>query len=347
MLKQILSFALFVLGSLQAPADACLLDDAATPAIELLVQFQSQLISQFATSNQTKVSVIYTSPNSKAKLQKTVYRFLDAKNGAFFVGIEFQIVKGKAEVIEFYQAATLRKVANFFDIQLSDTPLDCPGINEDLVVFLDDYLDTTESNTYPTNPGSVGVPVYFGSTLNSDTQDGKKNNSTNSSKNATSHTPNATVSNSPVTNPSLVANTSSVSIPVQTTASAPQDISNVKIWVPSVTDPTLPPVTTVTTDRNHDNATIGSVQAAADIKSAAGSDYSEPDRVIINYISDNFMLAYPLTIFHKIAADQTAIVAAPKRRLVKIITSHPQKTDEDLAGGIFGRFKRNRNPSEN
>lgn len=327
----ILSLVILCHFTRQSSPDSCFLDKQGTPAIDLLVQFQSQLIKQFLTANSTRVTLLYSAKQSKAKLQKIVYRFAEPYNKVFYVGAEFQIVNGKTEVNEFFQTNTLNKINDFFDLNLSDESLINSDLTDDLIVFLDDYLGVVTTKTYQPNTGSVSVPVFIGNSLNNDLNSGNKTQLTNSSTlnslpNITQ--PNLTVVPPPITAPP-VPPTPSVSVPVQAVTppvtkstppvTTPPPLTN-GAWIPPVIEPIPSPTSgqpaTVVTPSTDPMSTPSQPQFPY-------SFLTEPDKVVVDYIATNFKLAYAFAIFQK---PIVSIVTSSQRRLAQVYQSHAQVT---------------------
>lgn len=301
-----MNFSFVLIFGLLAPAlshivDKCVIEPSNTAAIELVASYQSQLINKFALDAETKLEVLQSTEKVSTKNQKIVFKVTSNDNSTFFIGAEFQIKDGNTEILEFYQAKNLTKVAEFFDLEVQDKPIFCPEFKNEFVKFSDAYFTSISPALSAKVSNSAAVTINLGHSDKDDVQGiGFKFVPMTSIK---------TVGGGTAAAASNVASSARVEsqATVSQSASAASAVSQATTQTTTQTQVITGGGVVGTVPGADITATAQSPEASKTAKMSyiiSGTDSNvipilleETDKVIVDYVAKNFRLAYGFRIF--------------------------------------------------
>lgn len=293
-----------------AVVDKCTLDPTGIPAIDLISGYQSHLINLFALDTNTKVEVLPATETTPNKNMRIVYRVGEPNAAVFYIGVEYREADGKTEIEDYYQSQNLTKVSAFFELDVQEKPIVCNNFQQDFATFADRYFAAISPSLTQKSIGTIPVSVSLAQSDSNDVAQRGFKFVTASALKGNSQTVGT------ITGSGVVGGQSSVVVtgkPPSVGSASGTDIIQIQSSNIATVASAATPTPVASTEQS---IKVAQKQTASNI---APLVIEQGDKVLIDYISNNFRLAYNFRIFRSKITDNSASIptlsAQPRRRL--------------------------------
>ena len=117
--------SLFLLSASSRIVDKCTLDPSSVPSIEVLVDYQHQLLNWISVEPNSKIEVMQTTELNQTNSQKIVFKFSKGEGGSMFLGLQYFNNSNTVEIENIYQSGSVNRVLRFFGLTWDNKTVDC------------------------------------------------------------------------------------------------------------------------------------------------------------------------------------------------------------------------------